>query len=378
MGRLFPTMLLASALCLFVGCGLQTHRAVPIQKALWVKRWDYLTADQVRAAIDRAADAGFDTVFFQVRGNGTVFYKSKIEPWAEEFGHQDPGFDPLEVACTRARARGIALHAWVNALAGWRGAEPPPVKIGQLYTTHPEWFLYDAEAEREPLNREYVQLNPCWPEARAHVVSVIEEIVTQYDVAGIHLDYIRFLGDFREEGKDYPFDPTTLLAYEQAGGKAPAEEPEKWNQWRTECVTSLVKEIRGAMITAKPNALLTAAVFATPEVALATQQDWVRWLRRGWIDAAVPMIYSESDEAFERKLRECLAVAPGESVIAGVGVYRQTDPEQFVRQMVFARESGAAGVALYDYSSFYDPETPCPRPRIHTELRGARLAILNE
>ena len=366
-------LLFASISALVSGCTPGRARPSPkIDRALWVKRWDFLTEEQVRTAITRAAESGFDTVFFQVRGNGTVFYRSQIEPWAEEFGHRDPGFDPLAVACEEAALRGIALHAWVNALPGWRGPEPPPAELGQLYTEHPEWFLYDENLERQPLHAEYVQLNPCALDARAHIVSVIEEIVTGYDVAGIHLDYIRFMGDYSPTGKNYPQDPESLRAYEAAEGKRPSDDPARFDRWRTGCVTTLVEEIRAAMLTLDRRAILTAAVYRTPKAGLDTQQNWVRWVKEGTVDAVVPMIYTDSLEAFERDLLACSAAVSSNALIAGIGVYKQTDPTQFKRMMRIAPRCGASGVALFDYASFFDPETPCPRPRTLTELREAR------
>ena len=45
-----------------------------------------------------------------MRGNGTVFYPSAIEPWAEEFDHRDPGFDPLAIACAEGQKRAHGRH----------------------------------------------------------------------------------------------------------------------------------------------------------------------------------------------------------------------------------------------------------------------------
>ena len=86
---------------LFSGC--QSRPEVPIRKAIWVTRWDYKTEQDIVDLMENIDKAGFDTVLFQVRGNATVFYPSAMEPWAEEFNHQDPGFDPLEAACREAR-----------------------------------------------------------------------------------------------------------------------------------------------------------------------------------------------------------------------------------------------------------------------------------
>jgi len=326
---------------------------VRIERALWVTRWDYRSAEDVRLAIDRAAAGGFDAVFFQVRGNGTVSYPSDLEPWAEEYGFRDPGFDPLEVACARARERGIALHAWINAVPGWRGVEPP-ADPDQLYRSRPDWFLYDRSGARQPLRDDYVALNPCRPDVRRHIVAICEEIVVRYPVAGLHLDYIRFLSDMEEPGRDYPHDPVTLERFEAEAGGTPAAKPKEWDRWRREQVTLLVREIRDAVERARPEALLTAAVFAPPRLAHdRVRQDWARWLRRRWIDAAVPMIYSADDEVFESRARACLAAAGGRPVIIGIGVYRHEDPTRSARQSELARRLGARGVAWFAYSSFF-------------------------
>ena len=83
-------------------------------RAVWITRWDYVTSDQVHLIIDNIADHHFNYALFQVRGNGTVFYESDIEPWAWELTGADPstlgrnpGWNPLEVAIKRAHERGL-------------------------------------------------------------------------------------------------------------------------------------------------------------------------------------------------------------------------------------------------------------------------------
>ncbi|MFQ5506184.1 MAG: hypothetical protein ACE5F1_15550, partial [Planctomycetota bacterium] len=98
---IIPSLALAASACTFV-------RRTPgdIRQAIWVMRFDYQTEQDVRNIIRNCARAGFDTVLFQVRGNGTVFYRSRLEPWAEQFRFRYPGFDPLGVACHEARETG--------------------------------------------------------------------------------------------------------------------------------------------------------------------------------------------------------------------------------------------------------------------------------
>ncbi len=330
--------------------GCSPSNDISIQRALWITRWDYQTAEEVRTAIDRAATGGFDTVFFQVRGNATVFYRSKLEPWAEEFGHTDPGFDPLQVAVQQAKKHKIALHAWINAIPGWRGTAEPQ-SMQHLYHTHPDWFLIDRDGVRQPLNDHYVALNPCRTDVRAHIVEICRELVSEYEISGLHLDYIRAVGDPDDA---YPYDPVTLAAFDRAVGGTPDENPRLWTRWRTEQVSRLVSEIRAATQNAKPGILLTAAVFRTPQIALEFRQDWTRWLRRGWVDAVVPMLYSADDHRFELELEACMSGAWGRPVIAGLGVYLHQDPQQTLRQIEMAHRHGARGISLFAYASFYE------------------------
>lgn len=345
---LLPLLLLPIAACSFL-----PQRAKDIRYAIWVTRWDYGTEADVRDVIKNCAKAGFDTVLFQVRGNGTVFYRSRIEPWAEQFDYRDPGFDPLWVACDEARMQGVQVHAWVNALPAWRGAEPPEYER-HLFHTRPEWFMVDQDKRRQSLKADYyVVLNPCLPAVRDHIASVCEEIARKYGVAGVHLDYIRFLEP--EAGHDYPYDYTTLRLYRDATGKAPADDVVAWDNWRSEQVTELVREIRRRLRVANRRCVLTAAVFSTPEKATSVHQDWVHWLRTGVVDAAFPMNYDTDDRRFLERIKIEAEAAHGMPIVVGIGVHKHADPAQTLRQMEMVKEAGMQGCSLFAYSSFFKP-----------------------
>jgi uncharacterized lipoprotein YddW (UPF0748 family) len=172
--------------CLMAACASTPRITAPVSRGIWVTRWNYLSANadgtrsvsraQIHKVLRDCATAGFDTVFWQARGNGTVFYRSPLEPWAEELGFQDPGLDPLQVACEEAKALGIRLHAWVNVMPGWRG-NTAPESPAQLYNSRPEWFLVNQRGERQPLRQGYyTALNPCLPEAAKTYLKRLEEL----------------------------------------------------------------------------------------------------------------------------------------------------------------------------------------------------------
>ena len=366
-------------LLLCSACSFLPERARDIHQAIWVTRFDYGSEQDVREIVRNCARSGFDTVLFQVRGNGTVSYASKIEPWSEAFGFRNPGWDPLAVACDEARKQGLRLHAWVNALPGWRGDKVPSYEY-QLYNTHPDWFLMDQFHERQPLRKNrYVLLNVCLPEVRAHIARVCEEIASRYPVDGIHLDYIRFAERDAKSKSDYPYDNRSLEFYRQATGKNPDDDRESWDAWRMDQVTELVKEIKTRVHRVRRRTILTAAVFPTPKSARAVLQDWPSWLERRLVAAVFPMTYDDDDARFRERLAVQKAVAKG-PVIVGIGVYKHKDPEQTLRQMKEVIASGEQGYALFSYASIFPSKANAraepAEASVRLERRDAILPVL--
>ena len=365
-------LLLSGLSCLAGITGCRQAPSVPIKKAIWVTRWDYSTEQDIVDIMRNIHYSGFDTVLFQVRGNGTVFYPSRYEPWAEEFNHQDPGFDPVEAVCREARVRGLKVHAWVNAVPGWRGDSPPPATTPpQHWIEHPDWFLHSEAGERQPLQPSYyVALNPCLPEVRNHVADICQELLENYpDLAGIHLDYIRFL----ESGVtvDYPRDPVSLKYFSESTGQStPDENTVVWDRWRRDQVTEMVRTISDRCRQTKREALVTAAVYRTPQIAHdRVMQDWPRWLRLGLIDAVFPMQYDREVPRFEERVGECMQHARGFPVIMGLGTYLHENPKITLAQEKSALIQGCQGVSHFAYSSFWSSSADNNNSRLKSQRR---------
>ncbi|MBK8915888.1 MAG: family 10 glycosylhydrolase [Phycisphaerales bacterium] len=292
-------------------------------RAVWVARFHYRTPEDVRRIVARCAAEGFNTLLWQVRGDGTVTYPSRIEPWSAQFNHRDPGFDPLALAIEEAHARGLRVEAWFNVLPGWSGSQPPAI-AGQLWNARPEWFLTDARGNRQALGDFYVLLNPCLPEVRSHLAALVREIAGNYAIDGIHLDYVRYAWDGqRDARRRFPRDARTLSLYRAETGRTPDADADAgaWDSWRANQLTRAVIEMREALNRARPGATLTAAV--RPDAAEARQdhfQNAAAWLRSGLVDAVMPMAYTSRISVFERQVRSYGAVGRGR-VIPGIGVY---------------------------------------------------------
>ncbi|MGH7677188.1 MAG: glycoside hydrolase family 10 protein, partial [Gemmatimonadaceae bacterium] len=131
-------------------------------RALWVSRFEYGSAQSITAIMNDARRANFNIVYFQVRGVGDALYVSAVEPCSIRLCGKLGGtatWDPLAVAITEAHARGIELHAWINAFTGWTPTsattcsaltESDPGNPRHVLLDHPEWRVVDNNGVTHP------------------------------------------------------------------------------------------------------------------------------------------------------------------------------------------------------------------------------------
>jgi uncharacterized lipoprotein YddW (UPF0748 family) len=353
-------------------------------RALWVVRTTLTHPDTVRAMVERAARAGFNTLIVQVRGRGDAYYRSQWEPRPESVEAHGSAFDPLALAIREAHARGLGVHAWINAHltgADWGIVSNPahltrsrPDLLGVPRELARELYRMDPRSPRylESL-LEYTQANldrvegiytaPSHPEVKEHIYSVWMDLLERYDLDGLHFDYIRYpspeydfsrvsldrfkawvsprLPQARREELDAAFQ-ADVLAYVEAL-------PGPWAEFRRLQITELVERIYHGVKKRKPDALVSAAVFANADDAYRSRfQDWRGWIRVGILDVVAPMAYTPDNEAFESQIRTALEATEGRRVWAGIGAY-QNSYEGTLDKIRIARRLGVGGFSLFSY-----------------------------
>lgn len=350
--------------------------ALPPVRALWVTRFDYTTSADVRQIVNHVAEAGFTDLFFQIRGNGTAFYRSRLEPWAFELSGgevdrlgTDPGWDPLQLALDTARPHGLRVHAYMNVLPGWKGRADPPAGVEQLWTAHPDWFMVDSLGEKMlPTAGWYSFLNPVLPEVRAHLRGIVGELC-EYDLAGVHLDYIRYPEDYRLVARehypnasdeeilrhaDFSYDPVSQAALLERYGWEVSKK--KIVDFRCDSVTRVVRDISYTMQMKRPGrCLLTASVMGNPVEGRAhAYQDSGAWVRQGLVDWVVQMNYGT--KSFDPNLKAIRKAAGRRGFRSSVvvGLYCKNDVGEVSAQIDQVRASGCRGFALFSYSFLFD------------------------
>ena len=349
-------------------------------RAIWVTRWDYKKPEDVRKIVSNCAAMRFNVILFQVRGNGTVFYPSKIEPWAWELTSEgpettgkDPGWDPLALAIKEAHKRGIELHAYVNVFPAWRSKKFPPRDSGQLWWEHPDWFMCDAAGHRMiPRDKEidkkgdwYSFLSPGIPAVQDYLADLCEELATHYDIDGLHYDYIRYPREIREVAEGYEqrakklgnwsYDPVSLARFShETGIAAPDLNPKAWIKWRAAQITETTRKISERVRKARPHIIISAAVMADPDDAYKTKlQDYVTWMEKGYLDAAITMNYTGDNQVFARRSKVLLDRRPEHGyIVPGLGF---NTPAQTIRdQVVITHKLKADGFCGFAYSHLFD------------------------
>jgi uncharacterized lipoprotein YddW (UPF0748 family) len=261
-----------------------------------------LTAAQGRAElaaiVTRAHEAGFNALFFQVRPESDALYASTLEPWSRALtGTQgnDPGYDPLAVLLELAHAQNIEVHAWLNPYRASASAGSATASNHVTRTLSAHAIRYGAG----------IVMDPSAAPVRAHVVSVIEDILTRYDVDGIHFDdYFYPYPDMAST----PFpDQAAYDAYRMGGGMLTR------GDWRRENVNALVRDVHELVLRTKPNVRFGISPFGIyrPDMptgirgldAYATIYcDSVHWMNQDWVDYLAPQLYwptTPAAQAFE-------------------------------------------------------------------------------
>jgi len=315
-------------------------------RAFWVDTFNtnLNNHNDVLAVVNNARAARANALFVQVRRRGDSWYLNSLEPRGDRTPIQ-PGFDPLQGIINEAHAHGIEVHAFVIMSAIW-GRAPnvfPPENPNHAFNLHGgfnaatntitpganNWLtrtlLPDGSAGITYQGHRFG--SDFWidfghPEAAAYTVEVVNHLVRNYDIDGLHLDRIRYpeigiAGQTPSTGANVGYNSTSVERFQKhyniaPGSPAPAPGNLEWSQWRRDQVTNIVRRVYLNALAIKPNLKVSAALIAfggigsaetawnSAEANWRVYQDWRAWTQEGIIDIAIPMVYKAEHTATVR------------------------------------------------------------------------------
>ena len=292
------------------------------------------------------AAAGVNMILPNMAWAGIAHYPSKILPQSKTYAQYG---DQIAQCVAAAHKHGLEVHVW---------------KITWNLEGAPKEFVEKIRAEgRTQVSATGQALNWLCPSHPKNVLLELEsslEIVTNYDVDGIHLDYIRYPGSHACycEGCRKRFVLATRLQIDEwpaAVLPKTGTYSEKYTEWRVQQITRLVRLLHKRLRAADPDIKLSAAVFGWyPGCITTIGQDWIAWAKAGYVDFVCPMNYTEDANYFTELLANQLALMPKNvSIYPGIGATASNSllmPDAVVEQIYLARDLGASGWTIFDYS----------------------------
>lgn len=256
----------------------------------WPKYEHRNKPDEQKAELIRMFDlykaTNFNAVFLQVRTECDAFYNSAYEPWSRYLTWaqgDDPGYDPLAFALEEAHKRGLELHVWMNPyrLNASTSDGGEYYHSTHIYKEHPEWAM-EYESGKNILN-------PGLPEVMSYIGSVVRDLVSNYNVDGVHFDDYFY---------SYDGTPSTLDASEYSlyGGSM------SLSDWRRDNVNRMIDTVYKVIQEENPSIRFGVSPFGIYKPGVPSgisgmdaynliYCDPLAWLEAGSVDYLTPQLY---------------------------------------------------------------------------------------
>ena len=290
--------------------------------------------------LDNLKKHNFNTILFQVRGRGEVMFKSKVEPMSSLIAkdrHGNALFDPLAFVIEEAHKRGMDCHAWivvyplggdkhVRGLGNTSITKKNPAIVKKFRN---EWFL-----------------DPGVPATDDYLLSIVKEVVENYDVDGVHFDYIRY-----PDNRGLFPDNDTFKKY----GKG-----QKKDDWRRDNITRFVSKTYDWVKSKKSWVQVSSSPLGRYRALGNTGHGWTaletvyqdagKWMQMGKHDAIYPMMYYK-EHLFYPFVDDWMKHANERIFVPGLGPYQMEElnwtREDILNQVDYTRSKEVQGQSYF-------------------------------
>jgi hypothetical protein len=363
----------------------------------------------VKRMLDLCKEAGFSKVLWRAFDSGRAMYSSALADPAggkmEEDNMYNPQnakdaailgispercaeirrlwealdyahFDSLAEAVRYGHSIGLEIHAWITINEDDHGWGCP----SRFDRAHPgsRWRRRDGGFYHS-------QQSFAYPEVREYKLAIVKELLANYDIDGVFLDWLR-TGDIRDNPQtdaegvaDYGYEDLQVEGFRREFGSDPRTLPngdERWVRYRSRGTTEFMRAVRRLMKSAKP-ALPLSIMVAHPWSYRGAQNkidgnlrgmllDVETWAREGLFDAAVPAGYYR-DGGTPASAYQALRKEVGDAPDVWYYGWIPGSPEAFEADFKAAKDLGASTILLWEADYIDRPGMEAARQAMHAK-----------
>lgn len=335
-----------------------TDKAVE-ERSVWF-RSNVKSDEDVLAVIKKCVAYNINAIYVETWYNGKTI-GTTTNPLIQHYSAQHGDYDALEGFVRIGHEYGIQIHAWVeNFFIGTTNQQQnDPDHISNY---NDDWLLLDKDGKNYYVSAEYgnfIFLNPQNRECRDLVLSIYRELLENYELDGLHLDYIRY--PEHNGSADFGYNEDTIKAFQAEYGyttdphtyEAGTKQYEDWIEYRQNVITSFVKEVNDLVKEIRPEVWITAACY--PSLTDAPNQIYqytAEWVKLGYIDQVFSMTYSNGTEYVSNNASSFVNACKDNALYStGLTLFSGNSGAELLSQINATREVGATGQALFSLSS---------------------------
>lgn len=354
----------------------------PDMKALWISQFDmasvYASGARQRdkeeftkllqRILDNAASNHYNTIIYQVRPYADSMYPSDVCPpcsmvtgtYANE--HE---YDPFEILVSEAHERGFSVQAWINPMRAMLVKEIR--YVSDKYRIRQWYNDTQLRARYLPVVSDRVYLNIGEPAVRELIVDGAKELLSRYDVDGLHMD------DYFYPTTDPSFDRVSYGEYTKNGGKGDIA------RYRKTVLSELVHSLYEAVKESGEGRIFGISPAGNMQTVINSHYADVRtWCSDdGYIDYICPQVYFGFEHAtvpFDKTCEKWQSIIKNDNVdliigmslgkaksgvdnYAGSGKNEWSEHKDILQRCLQFTETlpKCKGVAYFCYQYFYDP-----------------------
>jgi len=310
--------------------------------------------DNIKQTVANCKLAGINNLFVVVYNSARTTYPSIVMqnllgvPILESFS----GRDPLKEIIDEGHAAGLKVHAWFE----YGFAASYSQNGGAIIKAKPSWAAKDINGVLLSKNN-FEWLNAFDPEVQNFLMSLMKEVVSNYDIDGIQ-------GDDRLPALPSTggYDDYTIALYKSANGGAnpPTTSTDaNWVKWRAGLLNNYMKKINKELKAIKPKLIVSMAPSVYPFSLTEYLQDWPTWVDSGWVDYILPQVYRYDINAYTTTLTQQKAYLKNNISICYPGVLLKSasylPDDLFLTQMLQQnRSQGFKGECFFFYEGIKD------------------------